>query len=71
MRSRSSCAALQAPGQRAALRGLLVWAAVMQQHSRRAERALPRFLAAQSLEWHRRFTGCLACGPPCAELPRT
>ncbi|HEY6454790.1 MAG TPA: hypothetical protein VIY90_05840, partial [Steroidobacteraceae bacterium] len=37
-----SCDALQAPGQRAALRGLLVWAAVMQQHSRRAERALPR-----------------------------
>jgi phytoene/squalene synthetase len=38
----SSCAVLHAPGQRAALRGLLVWAAVMQQHSRRAERALPR-----------------------------
>jgi phytoene/squalene synthetase len=38
----SSCAVLHAPGHRAALRGLLVWAAVMQQHSRRAERALPR-----------------------------
>jgi phytoene synthase len=37
----SSCAVLHAPGPRAALRGLLVWAAVMQQHSRRAERALP------------------------------
>jgi phytoene/squalene synthetase len=38
----SSCAMLHAPGHRAALRGLLVWAAIMQQHSRRAERALPR-----------------------------
>jgi phytoene/squalene synthetase len=37
----SSCAVLHAPGHRAALRGLLVWAAVMQQHSWRAERALP------------------------------
>jgi phytoene/squalene synthetase len=37
----SSCAVLHAPGHRAALRGLLVWAAVMQQHSRRAEGALP------------------------------
>ena len=37
-----SCARLQLPAQRAALRGLLVWAAVMQQHSRRAEQALPR-----------------------------
>jgi phytoene synthase len=36
------CAELQVPGHRAVLRGLLVWAAVMQQHSRRAERALPR-----------------------------
>jgi 15-cis-phytoene synthase len=38
----SSCAVLHAPSHRAALRGLLVWAAVMQQHSRRTERALPR-----------------------------
>ena len=38
----TSCALLQAPMQRAALRGLLVWAALMQQHSRRAEAALPR-----------------------------
>ena len=37
-----SCAALQLPVQRAALRGLLVWAALMQQHSRRAEAALPQ-----------------------------
>ena len=37
----NSCALLHSPGHRAALRGLLVWAAVMQQHSRRAERALP------------------------------
>jgi phytoene synthase len=37
-----SCALLQAPVQRAALRSLLVWAALMQQHSRRAEQALPR-----------------------------
>jgi phytoene synthase len=37
-----SCALLQLPAQRAALRGLLVWAAVMLQHSRRAEAALPR-----------------------------
>jgi hypothetical protein len=36
-----SCAGLHAPADRAALRGLLVWAAVMQQHSRRAEGALP------------------------------
>jgi 15-cis-phytoene synthase len=36
------CAEIKAPAQRAALRGLLVWAALMQQHSRRAERALPR-----------------------------
>jgi phytoene/squalene synthetase len=35
------CAVLHAPSHRAALRGLLVWAAVMQLHSRRAERALP------------------------------
>ncbi len=35
------CAPLTFPAQRAALRGLLVWAAVMQLHSRRAERALP------------------------------
>ncbi|HEX3838473.1 MAG TPA: squalene/phytoene synthase family protein [Steroidobacteraceae bacterium] len=38
----ASCGVLQAPGHRAALRGLLVWAAVMLQHSRRAQRALPR-----------------------------
>jgi 15-cis-phytoene synthase len=38
----NSCAMLHAPSHRAALRGLLVWAAVMQQHSQRAERALPR-----------------------------
>jgi phytoene synthase len=37
-----SCARLQLPAQRAALRGLLVWAALMLQHSRRAEQALPR-----------------------------
>jgi phytoene synthase len=37
----ASCALLQAPAQRAALRGLLVWAALMLQHSRRAEQALP------------------------------
>jgi phytoene/squalene synthetase len=37
----SSCAELHAHGHRVALRGLLVWAAVMQQHSRRAEGALP------------------------------
>ena len=37
-----SCAALQLPVQRVALRGLLVWGALMQQHSRRAEQALPR-----------------------------
>jgi phytoene synthase len=47
----ASCALLQSPAQRAALRGLLVWAALMQQHSRRAERALPR-------SWqHRRWDG--------------
>lgn len=38
----ASCALLKSPAQRAALRGLLVWAALMQQHSRRAEQALPR-----------------------------
>ena len=37
----TSCALLQSPAQRTALRGLLVWAALMQQHSRRAETALP------------------------------
>lgn len=37
----SSCALVQAPVQRAALRGLLVWAALLLQHSRRAEAALP------------------------------
>ncbi|HEV2704190.1 MAG TPA: squalene/phytoene synthase family protein [Steroidobacteraceae bacterium] len=46
-----SCAMIEAPAQRAALRGLLVWAALMQQHSRRAEQALPR-------SWRRsRWTG--------------
>jgi phytoene/squalene synthetase len=38
---RAGCATLHAPTHRVALRGLLVWAAVMQLHSRRAERALP------------------------------
>jgi phytoene/squalene synthetase len=38
----ASCALLQSPAQRAALRGLLVWAALLLQHSRRAEQALPR-----------------------------
>jgi 15-cis-phytoene synthase len=38
----ASCAQPSLPGQRAALRGLLVWANLMQQHSRRAEGALPR-----------------------------
>ncbi len=32
-----SCALLRSPAERAAQRGLLVWAALMQQHSRRAE----------------------------------
>jgi phytoene/squalene synthetase len=36
----ASCELLQ-PAQRAALRGLLVWAALILQHSRRAEAALP------------------------------
>jgi phytoene synthase len=36
-----ACALLTSPAQRAAVRGLLVWAALTQQHSRRAERALP------------------------------
>jgi phytoene synthase len=35
------CAQLTFPAPRTALRGLLVWAAVMQLHSRRAEHALP------------------------------
>jgi 15-cis-phytoene synthase len=38
----ASCALLESPAQRGALRGLLVWAALLLQHSRRAERALPR-----------------------------
>jgi len=38
----TSCALLRAPHHRVALRGLLVWCALMQQHSRRAEAALPR-----------------------------
>ena len=38
----ASCAQLRAGDQRVELRGLLVWAALMQQHSRRAEHALPR-----------------------------
>jgi 15-cis-phytoene synthase len=37
----ASCALLDSPAQRAAQRGLLVWATLLQQHSRRAERALP------------------------------
>jgi 15-cis-phytoene synthase len=37
----SGCALLRSPAQRAALRGLLVWAALLHQHSRRAEAALP------------------------------
>jgi hypothetical protein len=37
----ASCAMLDTPTQRAAQRGLLVWATLMQQHSVRAERALP------------------------------
>jgi 15-cis-phytoene synthase len=36
-----SCALLHLPAQRTALRGLLVWAALIEQHSRRAERSLP------------------------------
>lgn len=36
-----SCALLRSPAHRAGLRGVLVWAALMQQHSRRAEGALP------------------------------
>jgi phytoene synthase len=38
----ASCALLHSPAQRVALRGLLVWAALLLQHSRRAEQALPR-----------------------------
>jgi 15-cis-phytoene synthase len=38
----ASCALLESPAQRGALRGLLVWAALQLQHSRRAEQALPR-----------------------------
>jgi 15-cis-phytoene synthase len=38
----ASCAQPSLPAQRAALRGLSVWANLMQQHSRRAEAALPR-----------------------------
>jgi phytoene synthase len=38
----ASCTLLRAPAHRAGLRGLLVWAALMQQHSRRAEAALPQ-----------------------------
>ncbi len=37
----ASCALLESPAQRAALRGLLVWAALLLRHSRRAEQALP------------------------------
>lgn len=37
----ASCALLQSREQRRALRGLLVWAALMLQHSHRAQRALP------------------------------
>lgn len=44
------CASLTLPAHRAALRGLLVWAALMQQHSRRAEAALPN--AWQRSRWN-------------------
>jgi phytoene synthase len=37
----SACASLRSPAQRATLRGLLVWVALVHQHSRRAEAALP------------------------------
>lgn len=37
----TSCALLRTPAQRTPLRGLLVWAQLIQRHSRRAERALP------------------------------
>jgi 15-cis-phytoene synthase len=37
----TSCALLDSPAHRTALRGLLVWAALLLQHSRRAEAALP------------------------------
>jgi phytoene synthase len=37
----ASCAVLDTPALRAAQRGLLVWATLLQQHSVRAERALP------------------------------
>lgn len=37
----AGCALLHTGPQRAALRGVLVWAALMQQHSRRAQAALP------------------------------
>lgn len=37
----AACALLHSPAQRATLRGLLVWAAQLHQHSRRAEAALP------------------------------
>jgi phytoene synthase len=37
----AGCAVLRSPAHRAALRGVLVWAALIQQHSRRAQAALP------------------------------
>jgi 15-cis-phytoene synthase len=37
----AGCALLRTPMHRAALRGLLVWAALLERHSRRAEAALP------------------------------
>jgi 15-cis-phytoene synthase len=37
----AGCAMLRSPAHRAALRGVLVWAALIQQHSRRAQAALP------------------------------
>jgi 15-cis-phytoene synthase len=37
----AGCALLRSPAHRAALRGVLVWAALLQQHSRRAAAALP------------------------------
>ncbi len=42
----AACALLRSPAQRATLRGLLVWAALLHRHSRRAEAALP-------MPWHR------------------
>jgi hypothetical protein len=46
----SSCDVLHAPSHRLALRGLLVWAAVMHRHSLRAELALPH--SWRRSRWH-------------------